>query len=293
MGYEDRYVNDAGHSIKADLSTSKIKTNSLIAYSIPMKRPFYEKLKIYSGYEKEDTDTSYSNKKLIGSSYTFYQANKWLHTYAIDYENESSRISENPLVYSNLIIPSVSFLRKQTDGNPYTLAGWSLLGKLSGSPKTLGSDLSFMQFDARAKYIHALPIGRVLLRAEIGITQGDDFNKLPASKRYFAGGDTSVRGYSYKSLGPKSTVDDKEIVIGGNTLLVSSVEYDYLVRPKWALATFYDLGNAADSFRGELKSSAGIVLRWVSPIGPVRIDAARALSDEKGWMFHLTMGPDL
>lgn len=290
LGFEDRYVNDSGHSVKADLTMSKTKTSGLVAYSIPMEQPFYEKLKIYTGYEREETDTTYSSKKLLGTSYTYYQKNKWLHTYAVDYERELSRISDGPFETTNLIIPSVAFLRKKTDGNPYTLAGWSLLGKLSGSPKTFGSDLSFIQFDARAKYIHALPIGRLLVRGELGLTQVNDFDELPASKRYFAGGDISVRGYGYESLGPK---DAQGVVVGGNNLLVGSIEYDYLVRPKWALATFYDVGNAVDDLHADLKRSVGLGVRWISPIGPVRIDAARALDDEKGWMFHLTMGPDL
>ena len=290
LGYEDRYVNDSGHSITADFNTSKVKTGFELAYSIPLERPAYEHLKLLNGYEKEETDTSYSNKRTVGASYTYYQKHSWLHTYGLNFENESSRVGDGAFDKSHLIIPSVTFLRTKIDGSPYPLKGWTITGTLSGSPKTFGSDVSFLQIYGRAKYIIGLPVGRVLLRTEIGATQVNDFDLLPASKRYFAGGDTSIRGYAYQSLGP---VDATGKVIGGNNLLVSSVEYDFLFRPKWALATFYDIGNAADNFDAKLKSSAGVGIRWISPVGPVRLDYAQPLNSDKGWQIRFTMGPDL
>lgn len=291
LGFEDRYLNDYGHSLKADYSTSDIKTNAQLAYTIPLAQPSYEFLKIYTGYEKEVTDTLYSRKNTFGSSYTYYQHNHWLHTYAFNIENEWSGLADQPLAYSHLLIPSVTFSRTQTDGNPYPLSGWSLLAKLSGSPQSLGSDASFEQFYARAKYIQPLSYGRLLLRTEVGVTGVNNFSALPNSVRFFAGGDNSVRGYDYKSLGP---VDKQtQVVIGGNNLWVSSAEYDIKVKPNWAVAAFYDVGNAADDWHLQFKRGAGLGLRWISPIGPVRMDIARGLDEPKGWHLHVSMGPDL
>ena len=289
LGFEDRYVNDSGHSIKADLSESRIKTNAQISYTIPLAQPSYEFAKIYTGYDRETTDTLISSKDTLGVSYTYYQHNHWLHTYALELENETSLVADEK-IYTHLVIPSVTFSRTQTDGSPYPLAGWSLLTKLSGSPKTFGSDVSFEQFYIRAKYVQGFTYGRLLLRTELGVTDVNDFGQLPASLRYFAGGDNSVRGYDYKSLGP---VDSTGTVIGGNNLWVSSAEYDYQFRPSWAVATFIDVGNAADDFQLHFKRGAGVGLRWISPIGPVRIDVARGLDEPQGWHLHISMGPDL
>ena len=306
LGFEDRYVNDSGHSIKADASKSVLTTDVLISYNIPLSKPSYEFLKIYTGLEKEETDTAYSDKNTLGVSYTYYQKNRWLHTYAINIENENSRVGSADLTYSHLIIPSVTFSRIKTDGNPYPLMGWSLLAKLSGSPNTLGSDVSYEQFYARAKYIHALTYGRLLVRGEIGLTDVNGVQELPKSVRYFAGGGNSVRGYDYESLGPTEQVKDAtgntlkdadgsnvREVVGGRNLLTTSIEYDYQFRPSWAAAVFFDVGNAAQDFNFELKRGAGIGLRWISPIGPVRIDVARGLDDKKAWNLHISMGPDL
>jgi translocation and assembly module TamA len=298
LGYEDRYVNDSGHSIKADASKSVLTTDVLLSYNIPMSQPFYEFVRIYTGMEEEETDTAYSDKKMLGVSYTNYQKNRWLHTYAVTIENENSRVGSADLTFSHLIIPSVTFSRIKTDGNPYPLMGWSMLAKLSGSPSSLGSDVSYEQFYARAKYIHALTHGRLLVRGEIGLTEVNGVRDLPKSVRYFAGGGNSVRGYDYESLGPTMEVTDrdgKEVseVIGGRNLLVGSVEYDYQFRPGWAVATFFDVGNASQDYKFDLKRGAGIGVRWISPIGPVRIDVARGLDDKKAWNLHISMGPDL
>lgn len=304
LGFEDRYVNSSGHSIAADVNAAEKKTTALLAYTIPMRRPAYEFLRIYTGYEKEITDTTRSYKDTFGTSYTYYQDNKWLQTYALDYEQEDSTIGTDPEASTDLIIPSVSITRTKTDGNPYPESGWTLLAKLSGSPQTLGSDFSYVQLYLRAKYIKGFSFGRILLRSELGTTQLDDFSELPASVRFFAGGDASVRGYDYKSLGPTrdfsgftGPLENPKLadeVIGGNNLLVNSIEYDYRFEDsKWAAAVFFDAGNAANDTKIEVKRGAGIGARWISPIGPIRIDLAKALDGDEGVRLHISMGPDL
>jgi len=306
LGFEDRYINDAGHSVTADFSTSNIKKTGEVAYSIPMARPTYEFVKIYTGFDKEDTDTSYSSKNTFGVSYTNYLKSRWLQTYAVNLENESSRIADEDF-QSHLLIPSVTLSRTKTDGDlAYPLTGWSVMAKLSGSPKSIGSDVSFEQFYLRAKYIYPLSKGRLLLRTELGLTEVGDKDRLPVSVRYFGGGSNSVRGYDYKSLGPTelNKKTEKYEVVGGNNLLTTSLEYDYQFKPSWAAAAFVDVGNAADDFNWDVKRGVGLGLRFISPIGPIRLDVAYGLDptsvDKRnginkaaGWNFNISMGPDL
>lgn len=292
LGYEDRYLNQRGHRLAADLNTSEVKTTAKLAYIIPMKRPAQEFLNIYTGYEEENTNDIETKKDIYGTSYTYLQHNKWLQTYAIDYEQEESVIAGERLEPTDLIIPSMTINRVKTDGNPYPMGGWSLLGRLSGSPQSIGSDYSFIQFYGRAKFIKGFERGgRVLWRTEIGTTSTVDFDELPASVRFFAGGDQSVRGYGYESLGELK--DDK--LIGGKHLLTSSLEYDYrLTDTDWVGAVFFDMGNAADELENvDFQRGAGLGIRWISPIGPIRLDLAKALDGDKGWRVHISMGPDL
>lgn len=291
LGFEDRYISSRGHSLNANLNASEVKTTFETAYTIPMTRPAYEYLKVYFGYEREETDASLSDLYKIGTSYTRFEKNDWLYTYALNYEREDSIVGSEDEQRTHLLIPSISLSRTKTDGDlTYPRQGWNLLTRLSGSPQTLGSDVSFLQLYGRAKYIHPLGNGRLLARVEVGATEVGELTDLPASVRFFAGGDASVRGYEYKSLGPR---DENGEVEGGNSLLVTSIEYDYLIRPKWAIAAFYDQGNASNDFNFDFNRGVGLGVRWISPIGPVRIDVAKALDEDEGWALHLSMGPDL
>ena len=116
-------------------------------------------------------------------------------------------------------------------------------------------------------------------------------NELPPSVRFFAGGDQSVRGYGYNTLGP---VNDQGIVVGGNHLLVGSLELEFSHTGSWSSAVFYDVGNAMDNFGDDLKRGTGVGVRYRSVIGMFRLDVASGL-DKPGnpWRLHLSIGADL
>jgi translocation and assembly module TamA len=162
---------------------------------------------------------------------------------------------------------------------------------LTGGEEHLFSDISFFQARGSVKYVTTLwPSTRLLSRLEGGGTLVDEVVELPASLRFFAGGDQSVRGYAYKSLGP----EEQGEVIGGRYLLAGSVEWEYLFRPKWALALFADAGNAFDHGEYSLKRSVGVGIRWISPVGPVRLDVAHPINEsDRNYRLHLSIGPDL
>ena len=116
---------------------------------------------------------------------------------------------------------------------------------------------------------------------------------LPASVRFFAGGDVSVRGYEYKSLGP---TDELGLVVGGTHLAVFSYEIDQLVRENWSVAAFVDAGNAFNDFDDvNFEVGVGVGVRWFSVVGPIRVDFAVPLADDApdDWRIHITLGPDL
>jgi translocation and assembly module TamA len=119
--------------------------------------------------------------------------------------------------------------------------------------------------------------------------QGDAFEQMPASLRFFAGGDRSVRGYSYQSLGPK---DSSGQVIGGKNILVGSVELDRAIFTDWGVAAFFDAGNAFDRLTDfTLYKGAGIGVRYYTKIGGIRLDLARQVGvSHPGYRVHLTVG---
>jgi translocation and assembly module TamA len=110
-------------------------------------------------------------------------------------------------------------------------------------------------------------------RTEVGGVVTPDFNSLPKGLRFFAGGDQSVRGYAYQSLGP---TDSTGQVIGGKYLFTASTEVMHPVYGRdWWGAVFVDTGNAFDTLSDiKLNTGAGIGVRWRSPVGMVRVDVA-------------------
>ena len=132
---------------------------------------------------------------------------------------------------------------------------------------------------------------RFIVRGSLGSTWTDEFDKLPSSVRFFAGGAQSVRGYSYKSLGP---INDSGDVEGGSNLMVGSIEFEHSFNGKWGFALFSDGGNAINDFNDDLEIGSGLGLRWKSPVGLVRIDLASAITRSgEPWRLHINIGPDL
>ena len=123
------------------------------------------------------------------------------------------------------------------------------------------------------------------MRAEFGATQINAFQELPASQRFFAGGDQSVRGYAYQSLGPRDATGK---VVGGKYLTAYSAETEVRIYGNWGAAVFADLGNTADNPAPHLFLGAGAGVRYRAPVGDVQVDLAHPFDgDESGLRLHI------
>lgn len=145
---------------------------------------------------------------------------------------------------------------------------------------------------AYARLTGYLPVGRHWYgqaRVELGQVFVSPDVRVPESLLFRAGGDDSVRGYSYRSLGPRVG----GVVGSGRVLATGSVE---LARPVSAQlpsvwgAVFMDAGNAADSFDDlEPALGLGVGVRWRSPVGPLRLDWAWGREARKA-RLHFSVG---
>jgi translocation and assembly module TamA len=129
----------------------------------------------------------------------------------------------------------------------------------------------------------------LLTRIEGGTTLCNSLEDLPPSVRFFAGGDRSVRGYAYQSLGPKDVFGD---VTGGKHLLVGSIELEKAIAKIFGVAAFYDVGNAFNSFgHMDLQQGVGLGIRLYTPVGPIRLDLARQVGvKDPDFRIHFTVG---
>jgi outer membrane protein insertion porin family len=138
-------------------------------------------------------------------------------------------------------------------------------------------------------------------RDESGQTRTEVVKDLPAGRRFFAGGGTTVRGFQQDRLGVPAVLNEDGLSSGGNGVIVINGEVRTQISGAFGLVGFVDGGNvfarASDLSLGRLRGSAGIGLRYRSPLGPLRLDFGFKLDRrliagvrERGWEFHLSIG---
>ena len=147
------------------------------------------------------------------------------------------------------------------------------------------SDGRFLQSQAKVQGFY--PLGentQFLGRLEVGVVSGS--MSVPATYLFRAGGDQSVRGYGFQSLGVK----DGDAILGGRVLLTGSTEIVQWLTPAWGAAAFIDFGNAANSWRDyDPAYGYGLGVRWRSPVGPVGVDIAYG-EETKDYRLHFNLG---
>jgi translocation and assembly module TamA len=286
-----RRFNENGHQLMIDAMLSPVVSEFTSIYRMPVGDPRFDWLNFNLGAKREDTDTSQARSIEAGVRRVVARPNDWARTHYLSYIVEDFEVASQT-GRPHLLIPGVSWTRIRGDDAIRPGRGSRLSFELRAADEELLSDTSFLQATAGIKWVRTVTRrGRVLLRGSAGYTVDDVFEDLPPSIRFFAGGDNSVRGFDFESLGP---VDANGEVVGGNRLIELSAEYEHDIRPKWSLAVFADGGNAFDESGLDMRTGAGIGARWRSPVGPVRIDVAWPVNDPgHGPRLHISLGPDL
>lgn len=290
LGMTRRWVNKRGHQFNTQLRASEIRSNLAAEYVIPGLKPQQDRYALNLSLNEEHSDNVDNSNLYVGGSWQKQQG-RWRQVAALGWQQEEFTIGDETTL-STFLIPRISLSTVSTQNRLNVDNGYRLsLQALGGSDRLL-SDTSFIQLQFGAKGVYSFaPKWRLLGRLDVGATWVDDFDKLPVSQRFFAGGDSSVRGYEYQSLSPEDADGD---IMGGQNLLVGSLEIDYRIKGNWGVAAFIDSGSAFKDIRANLSTGVGVGLRWFSPIGPVRIDIAVPQSgDQDDVRLHLNLGPDL
>ena len=298
-GLERRWMNDRGHKLKTEVIVAQhLKTASAL-YSIPLPGPNDRSYNFGVSYKDENTHSSQSRT----SSAVANETRQWLgFTRTLGLHLETGDFSFGDLRgNSTILFPEAGLNRKRADDPLFVHHGYSLNFVARVAKKDVLSDTDFAQVAADAKWIHAFgDHQRLILRGSLGTSWVSNFDSLPPDLRFFAGGDRSIRGYAYQAIGPRRDIvtrhgETKAQVIGGKSLAVYSTEYEYYFKPKWGVATFVDTGDAFSGTDFKLKVGTGIGLRWLSPVGMVRVDVAKPIGDKyaHGFELHLVIGPDL
>ncbi|HEX9771960.1 MAG TPA: BamA/TamA family outer membrane protein [Steroidobacteraceae bacterium] len=291
--WENRLVNDRGHRWQVELTASSVLTEAIARYIIPVGDPSLEKLEFSTGYiDEEIGDLGSERVELIGG---FTEAmGRWQRVLFLKIDKERSTFPDGTATTDLLLIPGVSYASLP----PNFLTGWvrdaAYYLELTGSPQTLGSDASYLRFVARAEKVWSITgPWHLRLRGEIGSSWINEFSELPASQRFFAGGDRSVRGFALNELSPPGPPDadgNPTEGVGGENKLIGSIEIERDLPRDFRLALFYDTGNAFNDWQDPLEYSVGVGVRWKLPMLMLGIDVAQALSEPgKNPRLHLNI----
>lgn len=286
---ERRWVNDRGDKLKLEANVSQRQSGLAAAYEIAIPGVQRRAWGVLAGWRDERTTSSESQ---LGSLALYlrgdlagWAARGSVNFIAGDFEVGGERGN------STLLYPELTLSRRDADDYTTPRRGWSVGATLRASPGGLGGGSRFASVELSGAWIRGFgEQWRLLTRASAGYTQAEDFLALPPQLRFFAGGDRSLRGYAWQALGARNALGG---VIGGDRLLTGSIELERQLTSAWGVAAFVDSGNA---FRGsdfDPATGVGLGIRWRSPVGMVRVDAAQALDDPGGVRFHLIIGPDL
>lgn len=286
------YINRRGHSVGGDLDISEVYQAFKAYYKIPLSPdPLNHYLKFDFGSRNEDIDDRYSQKRTLSAELHDLTPKRWFRTWFIRWEREAFRLG-NESGISTLVIPGVSYSRTKSQGGMRPKRGEKYDLRLSGASQNLLSDIDMVRLALSGKWLNTLrPKHRLLTRLDLGALWSNSFDEVPVSQRFFTGGDRSIRGFRFESISP---VNAEGTRTGGRFLTVASVEYEYQFAEKWGVALFADTGNAFDDADESTKTGVGFGLRWLSPVGPVRVDIGYGVSESHTpARLHLSIGPDL
>ncbi|MBU1205881.1 MAG: outer membrane protein assembly factor BamA [Proteobacteria bacterium] len=227
--------------------------------------PLFEQVRGYTSYKYEEVDIS-------------------------DVQETSSFLIREQVGISTTSSITLSLRRDARDQylDPSKGSDNSISMEYAGGP--LGGSNYFTRYSANSAWFFT-PFGKITFvgRGRIGYIQGNEGHTIPLYERYRLGGIHTIRGFKAYTIGPK---DPNGEVIGGDKELLFNFEalFPLITSIKLKGLIFFDAGNAFDigePYRlDKLRTSAGAGIRWISPVGPLRLEWGYNLNAREGEQRH-------
>jgi translocation and assembly module TamA len=275
--WENRNFFGEGEKVRADLVVAEIRQGLRLSYTKPNYRKIDQNFNANIDFSHENTeaynedsistyvglDRRWREKWIVGAGisleYSEIEDNGVQNEYALAGLPLNARYDS-----TNDLLDPVTGFRFGAKVTPY-------LGLNDISPDFLRTE-----WDGSA-YYSVLENERLVLaaRTKVGMLFGDSTDNIPASKRFYAGGGGSIRGYKYQSVGPLDSQNDP---IGGRSLIEVGFEARTKITESIGIVPFIEGGNVYDSmvpdFSGDFLWGAGLGFRYYTAIGPIRLDFA-------------------
>ncbi|MBC7696898.1 MAG: outer membrane protein assembly factor [Bacteroidia bacterium] len=201
--------------------------------------------------------------------------------YIIEHQNLDGATSDD----KQAVTFSYGITLRRIDNERNPTLGYLLNTQFAIAPLNILSTGQFIQSYVKLQgYYPVTSTTQLIARTEVGMVNGK--NSAPAAFLFRTGGDQSVRGYAYQSLGVK----EGDAIVGGQYMVTGSVEMIQWLTNQWGVAAFVDFGNATNKIQ-DLKPVYGYGLgaRWKSPVGPLGADIAYG-EDTGEYRLHFNLG---
>jgi len=329
LGFEDRHINQYGHNFSVEVQAAQVTRYYVqTRYRIPVGDPALENLSLNGSIEQQTLADVTARTLKAGPSFTMVKGPSQ-YVWQVNAVRTTSE-DANGSITDRLLVPEldIASVPKGYLGEP--LFEHPFFAEIKGSHSSLGSDSNFIQVHVQLeKVFHLGRKWHLLLRDEGGATLVSRFSQLPTVYRFFAGGDNSVRGFSYNELSPteqvcapqtggvsplnpngscKAIIPGDFIKVGGKFLATGTVEFVRDLPRNLGVAAFVDYGNAFDHLGRQLRFtdpggvdhygplleySVGVGMRVRLPVMTLGIDIAQPLSRNAGPRLHINFSPKL
>ena len=284
FGFQDLLVNRRGWRLIGNVKLETRRQSASADILLPMKRAG-EHDRFGALFDRSSLQGDVTRKVGAGAWRTWKKGD-YETSLALQYQIEQEAIDGSLTRNNRALSLNYSRTARKTDDALFPTRGYMLNAQLGGAARALLSDRNFVRAYLKGLVYHPLPAGTLILRAETGITLATSRIGIPSEFLFRAGGDQSVRGYAYQSLG----IREGNAVVGGRFLALASVEYVHRVTRDWGAALFYDAGDAADSRRTfRIHKGYGVGARWRSPVGPLSLDVAYG-EQTRETRLHISVG---
>ncbi len=291
LKWKNRMLSSHGDKMGVALEVAEREKNVFLSYERPKEEnPRYDRYLFSTSYQEKSWDNT-SSRPFIVAAGRNYSSPTFSLGAGLEFRDEVYTVG-GVRERSDLFVPSANIGFVLADDIAAIKNGLRLGAEVRGAAEELFSDADFFQWTISGKAVLS-PFSRWLFSGRIvwGVMLGDGINSIPPSLRFYAGGDNSIRGFSYNSIAPK---DSEGRVIGGRYLQVQSVEVERLIGEYFGVAAFWDVGNATDDLSLDFEQGTGLGLRVHMPFGEIKLDIASAISrSDHPFRLHFSVGGTL
>ncbi len=290
VNYHNRLLNRKGHSAFSSLMLGSQASSFHVNYRVPGADPRFASITGSGSYNRELWQDTETQRLAAGAVYEFQKPTSSRAISILGFGEEYSIGSSS--ARGQFFMPGLHWSQAITDNAINTTNGFRASFDLEGANSDLFSDASFVKLRLNGQgIVSPFENWRLIGRGSIGSILVDSINDLPPSLRFYAGGEKSVRGYKYKTLGPE---DSSGNIVGGRYLLTGSIAWERQISDLWRVSAFYDIGNAMDNWSKGLVQGIGVGVGLVLPFGHATLELAYPLDDQGTAQYlFIRVGTDL